>query len=269
MRLIHAMACTAVVLLPAAPAPQLTAATRTAFDRYVALTEARMSGELSGAAPFLWIDRQPAAERTRLMAQLRAGEVATARLETRDAGAVIDAGDGLLHHWIGTVFLPGATMDRTMAFVQDYNRYAEHFAPMIQRSRIVNRSGDRFVVAMRTRMKKVIEVVIDADYTIDYRMVGPGKMYTKSVAANVHEVASPGTPGEQRHPADARDSYMWRLNTYCSFEQRTEGVYEQCESISLTRNIPWVARWIVRPFVTSIPREALEATLGTVRAKVK
>ena len=42
MRLIHAMACTAVVLLPAAPAPQLTAATRTAFDRYVALTEARM-----------------------------------------------------------------------------------------------------------------------------------------------------------------------------------------------------------------------------------
>jgi hypothetical protein len=42
-------------------------------------------------------------------------------------------------------------------------------------------------------------------------------------------------------------------------------VYVQCESISLTRGIPFGVGWIVRPFVTSIPRETLEFTLETTR----
>ena len=61
---------------------------------------------------------------------------------------------------------------------------------------------------------------------------------------------------------------MWRLHNYCSFEQRADGVYEQCESVSLSRQIPWMVRLIVRPFVTGVPRETLEHTLGTVRAKL-
>jgi hypothetical protein len=42
-------------------------------------------------------------------------------------------------------------------------------------------------------------------------------------------------------------------------------VYLQCESISLTRGIPLGLGWIVRPFVTSIPRETLAFTLDTTR----
>jgi hypothetical protein len=253
-----------------AVAVQLTPGTLAAFDRYVTLTEQRIQGELSGASPFLWIDRQPAAERQRLLARLRAGEVVSVRLDTRDNGAEISPEDGLLHHWLGTVLIPGATLTKTMAFVQDYDRYAEHFAPMIQRSRLVSRSGDRFVAALRTTSSKLgVTVVLDGDYTIDYRTISPTRMFTRSVAAHFHEVESAGTPQERRHPADRRDAFLWRLNTYCSFEQRPEGVYEQCESISLTRSIPWVVRFIVKPFVTGIPRETLEATLGAVRNKVK
>ena len=263
MRVLSTAFLAAVIL--ASPAGQLTAATRAAFDQYVSLTEARIAGELSGASPFLWIDRQP--DRQTHLAQLSEGRVVTARLETRDAGRAIQPEDGMLHHWIGTVLIPNATLDEVRTFVQNYDRYAEHFAPMIVRSKVLSRSGSRFVASMRTVSKKVITVVIDADYTVDYRVFGPTKMYTKSVTTNVHEVEDAGTPGERRHPADQRDAFLWRLNTYCSFEQRAEGVYEQCESVSLTRQIPWAVRLVVRPFVTGVPRDTLEQTLGAVRAR--
>jgi hypothetical protein len=247
----------------------LKPATVAAFDKYVKLTETRMAGEIDGASAFLWIDRQPEPQRTRLHDRLKRGEVLVESLETRDGNAEIGVPDGLIHHWIGTVFMPRATLDRVMAFVKDYGSYSNHFAPTIVRSRIVSQTSDHFELAMRTSTKKVITVVIDADYSVDYRTLGNDRVYTKSVARNFYEVADAGTPQERRTPAEQGRGYLWRLNNYCSFQQRPEGTYEQCESISLTTEVPWLFRFIVMPFVTSVPRETLEFTLGRVRAGVK
>lgn len=253
----------------AAPAVELKPATLAAFDRYVTLTEARMAGEISGASPFLWIDRQPEPSRRGVLDRLKAGEVVSARLETRDGKKPIDAPDGLLHHWVGTVLLPGVTMDRVMAFVKNYPQYPTVFSPMIQRSKVLKQTGDHFDVTMRTWTKKVITVVIDADYGVDYRTLSPTRVVTKSVASNLYEVDDAGTSSEKRTPADKGQGFLWRINNYCWFDQRAEGVFEQCESISLTRDIPFGFGFIVGPFVTGIPRETLEFTLGRVRAGVK
>jgi hypothetical protein len=39
----------------------------------------------------------------------------------------------------------------------------------------------------------------------------------------------------------------------------------QCESVSLSRDIPFGLGWVVGPFVSSIPRESLTFTLQTTR----
>ena len=256
-------------------ARELKPATLAAFEKYVKLTEARMAGEVEGsAAPkprdggsskFLWIDRQPEPQRTQLYARLNRGEVLASRMETRDGNAEVKISDGMIHHWVGTILLPGATLDKVMAFVKDYGNYSKHFAPTIVRSRVISQTSDHFEVAMRTSTKKVITVVIDADYGIDYRTLGDDRVYTRSAAKNVFEIADAGTPHERRTPAEQGRGYLWRLNNYCSFEQRPEGTYEQCESISLTTEVPWLLRFIVTPFVTSVPRETLEFTLGRAR----
>ena len=253
----------------AASGVELKPATLAAFDRYVALTETRMAGEMSGASPFLWIDRQPAATRGRLLERLKAGEVIAERLETRDGRKAIDAPDGMIHHWVGTVLMPGVTMDRVMAFVKDYPQYPKHFSPMITSARVLKQTPDQFEVTMRTWAKKVITVVIDADYAVTYRSLGPTAVVTRSTASNMFEVEDAGTSSEKRTPVEKGAGYLWRLNNYCWFDQRAEGVYEQCESVSLTRDIPFGFGWIVGPFVNSIPRETLEFTLGKVRAGVK
>jgi hypothetical protein len=58
---------------------------------------------------------------------------------------------------------------------------------------------------------------------------------------------------------------MWRLNSYWRFEQRDGGTYVQLEAISLSRDIPTGLGWLVGPFVSSIPKESLEFTLGRTR----
>jgi hypothetical protein len=112
-------------------------------------------------------------------------------------------------------------------------------------------------------------VIHDADYVIEYRRLSPTRMYTKSVATNIQEVSSAGQPDERLTPADRTRGYLWRLNTYCWFDQRAEGTYEQCESISLTGAAPFGFAWIVDRIVDEIPRETLEFTLGRVRDGVE
>jgi ABC-type branched-subunit amino acid transport system substrate-binding protein len=112
----------------------------------------------------LWIDRQPADARAALMSRLEKGEVVSERLQTRDQGKQIDAPGALIHHWIGTVLLPGARLDRVKPVVQNYNRYSEWFTPLIRRAQVTAHTGDRFLVAMRTEMQNVLTVTVVADY---------------------------------------------------------------------------------------------------------
>jgi hypothetical protein len=59
------------------------------------------------------------------------------------------------------------------------------------------------------------------------------------------------------------------MNSYWRFEEKDQGVYVEVESISLTRDIPTGLGWLIKPFVTSIPRESLLMTLGSTRTAVE
>jgi len=249
-------------------AAQFTPETARAFDRYIQVTEARQAAEIDGRSPFLWLDRQPAGSKASYVAKLNSGGVVSARLETRDNGRAMDDGDGKIHHWVGTVFFPKVTLQRAIAFVQAYEKYPEIFAPMIQRTKVINRTPARFDVFMRTFSSNYgVTVVYDGDYGVDYRPMGPTRMFTKSVATNLHQVEDAGQPGERRVPAErASRGYLWRLNTYCSFDERPEGTYEQCEAISLSEDPGWFLSLTLGWAFNGIPEDTLRETLGRVRA---
>jgi hypothetical protein len=239
-----------------------------AYERYVALTEQRLAGERAGASPFLWIDRQPAADRSALMTRLRQGEIVTDRLETLDHGRSVDVESGLIHHWIGTVLMPDVSVDRAVSFVQAYDNYPRVFDPMIQRARVLTHDGDHYVVSMRTSVKKVITVVMDIDYVVDYHRLSPTRVWTTNVATNIFQVDNAGTKAERRQPVDQTSGLLWRFWMSCGFDQRPDGSVEQCESITLTRGIPFGIAWFIKPFVTGVPREFMTFTLSRVRANV-
>ena len=58
---------------------------------------------------------------------------------------------------------------------------------------------------------------------------------------------------------------MWRFNVYCSFEARDSDVYMQCESLSLSRGIPFMARPFVGSMINGLSRDKLRFNLEATR----
>jgi hypothetical protein len=246
--------------VPATPA-ELQPRTIAAFDRYVQVSEARMNA----GAPFLWIDRLPAPEQGSRRNELRQGSLLIERVTTTEGGKEISIPDGLVHHWIGLVFVPGATVDSALALLQDYDRHADIYKPAVASSKLLAREGDTFRVYLRFFMRKVITVVVNSEHEARFSREGRDRARSRIYSTRIAEVENPDTPREREMPVGQDGGYLWRLYTYWRFLERDGGTYVQCESITLTRGIPVGLGWLIRPFVTSIPRESLEFTLTTTR----
>jgi hypothetical protein len=250
---------------PSAIAAELQPRTLAAFDRYVSASEARMDGEVKDPGRVVWLDTLPAARRKTGLDALRRGELLIERLRTGEAGKDLEAPGGLIHHWLGLVFVPGADVDQALALLQDYDQHAKIYTPAIARSKLLTRTDDSFRVYLRFFMKKVITVVLNSEHEARFTRPSPDLAYSRIVSTRIAEVENPNTPTEREKPIGQDGGFMWRLNTYWRFLERDGGVYVQCESISLSRGIPIGFGWLIGPFVTSIPRESLGFTLETTR----
>lgn len=256
---------------PAAnPAPaKLHAETVAAFDRYEHLTEERNDTELKRGSGLLWVDALPESQRTVAYAALQRGEVQIHQLNTLDNGKPIGCPGGLIHHWVGVVFIPGATLDDVLGVLQDYDRQSTYYAPDVERSRIESHEGDHFRVFLRFRRHKVITVVLNTEHDVHYFRDAPGRAHSRSSAVRIAEVENPGKSDERQEPPGDDGGYLWRMETWWRMEERDGGVYLQSEVASLTRDIPTGLGWLVGPFVTSIPKETLLFTLESTRRAVE
>ena len=250
-------------------AAQLKKETAQAFDRYLELTEARNATELARGSRLLWIDGLPEAERNAAYASLKLGEVKMQRLETRDKGEIIRCPGGLIHHWTGVVFIPGAKLDEVLRILEDYDRHAEYFAPDVERSKIESRDGNHFKVFLRFRRHKVITVVLDTEHEVQYFRDAPGRAHSRSSAVRIAEVENAGKSDEREKPPGDDDGFLWRMETWWRMEEGDGGVYVQSEVASLTRDIPTGLGWLIGPYVTGIPKETLTFTLEAARKAVQ
>jgi len=246
-----------------AAAAELKQPTIDGFNRYVAAYEAQ-----SAAAPFLWIDGDSAAQRQSRVT-VRTGGLVMERIQVRNGGRDIDVPDGVVHHWLGTVFVPGANVDKALALLQAYDRHADIYKPSIARSRLLSRDGDTFRFFLRFYAKKVITVVLNSEHEARFTREDATRARSRIVSTRIAEVENPGTPQEREKPVGNDGGFLWRLNSYWRVVERDGGVYVQCETLSLTRSIPVGLNWIVGPFVTSVPRELLSFTLVTSRAALR
>jgi hypothetical protein len=236
------------------------------YARYIALTQVQVDAELAQSGSYLWVERLPEARRTEALAQLRSGGVVIEKLETLDDGKPIAVPGGLIHHWIGTAFVPGATLAQTLAFMQDYDHKVEYFKPDIVRSKILKHEGDDYFVLLRFYQKKIITTVIDTDQEVHYHVVDKTHAWSRSNATRVQEVDNPGKSDERLEPEGHDRGFVWKLNTFWRFEEKDGGTYLECQAISLSRDIPTGLGWMVGSFVSSVPRESLTFTLTTARA---
>ena len=249
--------------------PKLENVTKQAFERYVALTQARNDVEQKGHSNLLWVDGLSEGSRAEAYAALKSGEVKMQKLETLDSRKSIPCPGGMIHHWTGLVFIPGAKLDEVLSVLEDYDKHSVYFAPDVERSKIESRSGDHFQVFLRFRRHKVITVVLNTEHVVDYFQDAPGKAHSRSSAVHIAEVENAGERDEREKTPGADGGYLWRMETWWRMQEGDGGVYVQSEVASLTRGIPTGLGWMIKPFITSIPRETLKFTLEAARKAVE
>ena len=174
--------------------------------------------------------------------------------------------DAKMHHWAGAVFVPRTTVEAVVSRMQQgAGRESEHYAE-VKASRLLERNGDKLRVFMKLeRDATIMTVTYNTEHAVEYRRLGT-RATSRSISTKIAEVADAGTSGEREKRAGEDNGFLWRLNAYWRVEQIGDGVLIECESLSLSRSVPFVVRPIVGPIANRIARESLERTLKSLRA---
>jgi len=229
-----------------------------AFNDYVASAEARLQVRQKGEH-FLWSDDLPQSQR----AALTRGEIV---LEGGNGNGVTEVKNGLIHDWWAAVFVPAATLAKTMSVVQDYSHHHLIYKPEVAAAEIRSRAGNLFEVYMRiVKSKFFLTDVLNTEHEIQFVQVDSSRTYSMSHSKRVAEVSDPGKPNEHELPVGKDRGLLWRMNGYWFFEERDGGVYVECEEVSLSRDIPFGMNHLLGPILHSVPAESLRNSLDETR----
>ena len=261
------VSCLTLALATPTLGADLKPETLNAFNQYVSLTEARIQKQISDPKVFLYINSLPEPQRGQALASLKQGDLYMTAMTTLTAGNTITIPDGLVHHWLGAVFIPGASMANVLTVVQDYNHKADVY-PDVIKSRLISRDGNHFIVSMRFREHDVITITMDTDHDVTYTELDPDRWCIRSYSTHISQVQDAGTPSEHDLPDGQGDGFLWRVDTFWRLLQQDGGVYVEVEAVSLSRDIPTGLNWLIKPFITSVPRDSLRNTLECTRSAV-
>ena len=235
---------------------QLKSATMEGFDAYVQGAEEHMEQTLHGDS-FLWSDQDSSRAQ-----QVRDGKVVA---QFWAGHGPLKVPDGLIHDWIGAAFIPGSTVEETLALIQDYDKHKTVYTPEVIASKIISHRGNDFQIYLRLLKKKIMTVVLDTDHDVHYRSLDAWHWMCRSHSTRIAEVENAGGANEKTLPPDTGYGFLWRLNSYWRFEERDGGTYVECRAISLSRDVPFGLGWAIEPIIQKLPRESLVNTLEATR----
>lgn len=238
-------------------AEQPSQAAMAEFNAYVGALEARLGAQHGQNVGFVAL-AEPA---TQTEARLRSGETV---IENRTP-AKNNLHGAMIYHWRGTAFLPGATTADFERLMRDFSAYPRIYSPQVLSAKVLSQNGDHYQATMRVQQTHVIPVVMDTIYDIEFGRADTRRGWSISRSTRINEIDNAGTKNERVLGVADQHGFLWRLNTYWTFEERDGGLYMQIESVSLTRSIPNGLGWVIGPFVESVPRESLEFTLRATR----
>jgi hypothetical protein len=245
-------------LCESSAAGQSTAAA-SAWDRYQTSIDTRYAAARA-EGPFFVHDGDSSQRGWR--ERLAAGSVSMIKIESPTIP------DAAIHHWIGATFIPATTLDTFMAHLKRQAGHESESYDDVLASRVLAQSGDRVTIFMKLRRTKLITVTYNTEHLVEYRSLGTTRASARSVATKIAELSGAGTPGEREKAPGDDSGFLWRLNAYWRYEAWSGGVIVECESVSLSRQVPFLARPIANPIVDGIARDSLERTLRGLGASL-
>lgn len=227
-----------------------TTADRWVFARRVAFLTLALLACSPRPATAADVEPETIARWNRYVAQAGA-ELHQGRHEDGPEGAVVKIPGGTIHHWRGSTLVRRATVDQVIRALM----YPGTPPPQeeVLESRVLARTDNSLRVYLKLTRTAVVTVVYDTEHDVSFQRHSAGLATSRSVSTKIAEVGG-GDRG-----------FLWRLNSYWRYTQIGADVRIDLESLSLSRDVPWVARPIANPIVNRIARQSVIRTLSSVR----
>jgi len=238
------------------PAAELKQETLRAWDAYIHALDVERADRIAGNSPFLSVDESP-----QLRLRVKRNEAVITNHDPRKVP------QGMIHHWIGTIFLPNKTIDEVLHVLTNYGDFSEVYKQLLKSTSVVERNGDD-VELKALAVQKVMSVTaaVSTDNQIHIVRLDPKRAYITSNATSVQEIADYGRANEHPFPENRRPGYIWRAVIHQRVEERDGGVYVELEIVALSRAIPVEFRWLIKPLTDELPRKMMVEMLEDTRA---
>jgi hypothetical protein len=252
-----------VLLFPARVYPaSLDPGTLNAWEEYIHSASLRTEQRQSSGKAFLWMDEAP--DR---VARVRAGEIIVSPNGDQNPKRVRS---GLIHDWVGAVFIPRVTIRDVLAVLSDYPRYKDFYKPTVIDSKAISTSEtkDRFSIRLVNK-SYFLKSVLDTDYESSHVRIDDQHGYSIVRTTRVQEIEEYGEPAERVLREGEGRGVIWRLFGIVRYVEREGGVYLELEVIGLSRDIPASLQWMLNPIIRRVSEGSLSTMLRQTESVVR
>jgi len=245
-----------------ANAASLDPAALKAWEEYVQSANIRMEQRLNPGKTFLWVDEAP--DR---LAKVRAGEIVVSPVDRQSPRRVPS---GLIHDWVGAIFIPDVSIKEVLTVLSDYGHYKEFYRPTVIDSKAIatTEAKDRFSLLLMNK-SFLLKTALDADYESCYVRLDDRRGYSVTRTTRIQEIEDYGSSAEHSLREGEGHGIIWRLFGFIRYAERDGGVYIEIEAIGLSRDIPVSLRFLVEPIVRRVSRGSLLTSLQQTEAAVR
>lgn len=166
------------------------------------------------------------------------------------AGRRIPVPSGTIHEWRGAVLVPSLTVEQLVHALETPGLPPP--SDDVLEARVLAKDGPHLRVYLKILRAAIISVTYDTVHDVVFTRHTPVLATSRSVATLIRE------DGGGDH------GFLWRLNSYWRYEQRGDDVMVTLFSLSLSRDVPMIARPVASPIIDGIARESVVRTLDAV-----
>lgn len=244
------LALLGVAVMPTmARADGASAAAQQSWDRYAAALQVARLAERTRGVPAWATDADPRGDSTH--AALRRGDTAV----TRRTLPGVEVDDATLEHWQGSVLVRGVSLERIAHRLRHPEAYAQPADVLkLQVSSRTERGHDLF---LRLTRSMLVTATYDTWHRVQHESVGDDRIDSRSMSTRIDELDDAGTPRERRVPSERSRGFLWRMQSWWRFTEVPGGVIVTCESITLSRPVPFGLGLVSRPIITRVARESM------------
>ena len=233
------------------------------WNAYVKATEERIESELESGWGFLIQDFDSQSEQAR--EQVLSGELVMAPMETiDDEGNGIPIPNGRIHHWRGSVFIPGVNLEQYLYRAQNPLEDGSHH-PDVLEYRVLEKKPDELKIYIKMIRQKFVTVAYSTEHHLTFQRHGEGRASSRSEATKIAELVDVGKMMEREKPVGEDRGFMWRLNSYWRYEEVDGGLIVEGETLLLSRDIPGILEPFIKPLIIRSAQEMLGNTLEEIK----